>query len=190
MKVGIWTPAYRYQVTVQHRDSVIADVVWAMSHGHEPSIWSASSVCLPRMRNQAIARAIDMGLDRLMMVDADVWGDGVLGRLWAVMDEMGCALAGLAVPCRDPRQGVVANCDPWTPGEVYEGQVGTGAVLIDVHQVAEVSPPWCVDVMSPDGCTRLVGHDIYLSRLLLDEGKSVMVDAREPMGRHLRPVEL
>jgi hypothetical protein len=89
------------------------------------------------------------------------------------------AVVGAAVVTRNGKR---MNCEPVRPGDVYEGEVGTGYMLIDLFRLRDLPRPWFVHRDSPDGLKVECGEDIYFCRHAKAHGHSVLVNFAIPMG--------
>lgn len=191
MRIGYWTP-HAGSVVMDHANTMICDYAWMVSNGHTPMLWDEKDHHITYMRNRAAKKALELELDRLMMMDADCAGprgESVIGRLSEIMDENEAAAVGLAFICGEPNAPdtlAVNVTGSGRPGEVYKGAVGTGAMLIDVARVRQIPAPWFMDEPNEDGTVRRVGQDIYFCNLLAKHGLSVYVDERRPAGVHVK----
>jgi hypothetical protein len=89
------------------------------------------------------------------------------------MSETGAAVVGAAVPIRN---GDSMNCEPARPGEIYEGVVGTGYMLIDLVKLRDMPKPWFVCELDEHGIDKVVGSDIGFCRLVQNHGQKVVVN--------------
>lgn len=169
MRVGIFTPAYREQCTVWHKYSQIRDVAWALNNDVELYHFHSASCSIVRQRNWAVKHARERDCDWLMMQDADCAGmDGsILERLLSVAQNRRAAVVGVPFISRTRE---IVTCAPAKPGEIYEGEVGTGAVIMDLRRLEDVPLPWFAENLSDDGTEMLCGEDIHMCRLLKEHG--------------------
>lgn len=184
MKVGHYIPAYNEQINGCILAQALTDYGWAHDNGHEYRFWGGHSCDLIKMRNEALDRALKLGLDYLFMQDADVYSDhagGPLKDLLRTAEETGATMVGALVTMRtDPPK---ANVHPVMPGEVYEcHKLGTGMVLINLNKVREwydtIEGP-CFDRVyeTPKKITPKVGSDIYFCYVIQSQGGTVVCDA-------------
>ena len=176
MKIGFYVPCYREQIDIHVSYEQVRAERWCNSHGHELIPWHGTSTNVARLRNEAIKQAREFDCDRLIMVDADCYSNtvtGLLGNLMLSMDDTGAAACGAVFACR---KGDRVNCEPAIKRRVYEGEVGTGAMLFDMRQLERLPLPWFVDELNEDGTERVCGEDIYCCRYLNECGFSTFVD--------------
>ena len=168
-------PCYRSTLHIEAAYSIVRDAVWATRAGHEIQPYYRAGWSVERARNHALKTAIANGFDVLLMQDADVFAVGGLEHLVQRWEECARpAVLGAAVPLR---RNAAMNCEPYRPGEVFEGVVGAGMILIDVAQLAHVPPPWFTVTFAPDGSEVETGEDIAFCRLVRASGLRVMIDA-------------
>jgi hypothetical protein len=136
MKVAHLLPAYRGTVHAEvaigmSRDAIVcAERKWL----HVPFCIDAHGI--DRVRNMGVRLAYEQGADLLLMQDADTFSVrpafGSLESLWSTMEKHDAAAVGAAVAVRN---GDTMNCEPARPGESYEGEVGTGIMLLDLRKL-------------------------------------------------------
>lgn len=137
---------------------------------------------IARSRNRLVKIARDQGARLLLTCDSDTFPlppTGGLGAMWEAMHENRAAVVGAAVPVRN---GAKMNCEPARPGEIYEGEVGTGYMLIDLFKLRDLETPWFVHRDTQDGLDVECGEDIYFCRKVRAAGHRVLVHFRLPMG--------
>lgn len=178
MRIGHFIPAYRSQLHVQAAYSVVRDMAWARDAGHLLVPFFADMQPVTRARNWAVGFAREHSCDLLLMQDADVWAIGVsaLGALYKSMARTEASAAGAMVMCRSRR---TMNCEPARPGEIYDGEVGTGLLLVDLRRVS-LPEPWFRTEVSADGRGVVVGEDIGFCRAVVAAGGRVVVDGTIP----------
>lgn len=188
MKILHFMPAYRGMVQMEAAYSMMRDMFWAMRNAHEFVPVYRNSMWVQRTRNWALKGAIENGYDLLLMQDADVFADGctALQRLHSTMHEWSGAVVGASYMHRG---GQKMNANPARPGEVYEGEVGTGLMLIDVKALAKVPGPWFELTLNEAGTDVACGEDIHFCRHVKAHGLRVLVDATIPTG-HIGEVPL
>ena len=175
-------PAYRQQVHVQTAYAWAQDAANAIELGWRPMLLWTDTTGVARARNTIVKIAEDNGARLLLMCDSDTFPtrpDGGLKAMWKTMCDTGAAAVGAAVVVRN---GDRVNCEPARPGEVYEGEVGTGYFLIDLVKIRQVPKPWFVYRDSADGLGVECGEDIGFCRLLKAHGHRVVVDYTLAMG--------
>jgi hypothetical protein len=132
----------------------------------------------------------------LLMVDSDVavaGGGSSLKYLLPLMLEKKCALAGLPVMLRraeqlpDGRWKNTVNVSPIFAGEVYQGRVATGILLINLEQVRDLEQPWFLDIRNDLNTERTTTQDMYFCDKVRDAGGKVYVDFRVPTVHRARP---
>ncbi len=187
MRIGHFTPSYT-PITPGHIAQLLREEATIHDRlGFEYQWWSeeCSDICV--VRNRALARAIDEGLDYLCMQDSDIFSKSSLGAIAPMLStakETGAAM--VAAICGLRREPIRSNVEPSRPGEVYEAiKVGTGLVLIDCRQVAAAieadNTDRCFDKLyNEDGTAIEVGEDIWFSRWLRNQGLTIFVDGRVP----------
>lgn len=182
MIIALAIPAYRQQVNVQTAYCWAQDCMTALEMGWRPvPLWVDCSG-IPRSRNLIVKTAEDIGARLLLMCDSDTFPDlreGGLASMWKAMSDTGASAVGAAVVTRN---GHRVNCEPSRPGEVYEGEVGTGYFLVDLWKIRDVPKPWFVQRDSADGLKVECGEDIGFCRLLKRHGHKVVVNFALPTG--------
>jgi hypothetical protein len=96
-----------------------------------------------------------------------------MNDLFDAIIKQGAQVAGAVFLCRG---GDKINAEPARPGEVYEGDVGTGLMLINCKTAASTPQPWFVHEFSDDGTKTVCGEDIYFCRHMRKHGARVVVD--------------
>jgi hypothetical protein len=180
VRIGVFTPCYRGTVRIEQSYSLVRDVAWGMRVGHDVMPFHMAGCSIERARNYAVAHALERECDLLLMQDADVYvagGESGLERLVGRWEETRAAVVAAAVPSR---RGDFLNCDPQNEIGVFEGDVGTGLMLVDVRQVGE--GPWFRYHYSEDGSLVVCGEDIAFCRLMRKRGRRVIVDSTIPTG--------
>lgn len=187
LSVGHYIPAYNEQVNVSIVSQALNDGISLAQEGISYRFWSGHSCDLIAMRNQALDKALRLGLDFLFMQDSDVYSPAQGGPLMPLLrtaQETEATMTGALVSLRTepPR----ANVYPVMPGEVYEcHKLGTGMVLINLNKVRE----WYEDYDGPcfqrtyetDKCiTPKVGSDIFFCYVIQQHNQTVVCDATIP----------
>jgi hypothetical protein len=128
-----------------------------------------------RARNHAVKLAESVNADYLIMQDADTWVHGpCIPSLLATINRHRAAAVALSVALRN-REG--CNVKPAHPGETYLAELaGTGVMMIDMRDVADVPRPLFLSHTSADGLRNECGEDIYFCRKLREHGKLIAVD--------------
>lgn len=171
MRVALYVPAYRGTVRLEHMRTHEWNREYARSAGIEIGTLDTHNLHIDEARNRAMVDALGFECDRILMMDADVGVqqphvNNALAHLMKRMDETGAAAVGSVVLRRNGE-----------PNVFDDGQsVGTGLMLIDLRQVAKVSPPWFQRRVSPDGTETVCTGDIAFCRLLRAKGLRVVVD--------------
>lgn len=183
MRVAHLLPAYRGTVHASvaigmSRDAIVcAERKWK----HMPFLIDAHGV--ERVRNMGVRVAYENNADLMLMQDADTFAlepaFGSLESLYAAMEKHDAAAVGAAVVVRN---GERMNCEPARPGESYEGEVGTGIMLVDLRRLRDLPRPWFRMLTAPDGETVQQSEDIFFCRQLKAYGHKVIVDYTFPTG--------
>jgi hypothetical protein len=177
--IALAIPAYQQRVHIGTALALAQDNAYALSQGWRPLLLWTDCNSIEVARNKIVKQAIDAGARLLLMTDSDTFAvDSGLEALWRTMQETGAAVVGAAVPVRN---GASMNCEPAKPGEVYEGVVGTGCVLIDLVKLRSLPKPWFRVELSEDGTEKAVGSDVGFCRAVQAHGQRVIVDYRTPM---------
>jgi hypothetical protein len=183
VRIGHFVPAYRQQVHVEVAMSMARDTSWAKAAGVEHCPFWVDASGIARARNLAVDTARRLDCDLLLMQDADCFGlpqvGSALGRLMRSMQSAGAAAVGAAFAVRN---GASMNCEPARPGELYDGIVGTGLMLIDMRALAALPRPWFVHRDDETGTRVAVGEDVNFCRLVRAAGHRVSVDYTFPTG--------
>jgi hypothetical protein len=182
MKIALAVPAYRQQVNVNTAYCWAQDAMSALELGWRPVLIWCDNSGIARARNVIVETALKNDCRLLLMCDSDTFADvqeGGLKHMWQVMQDTGAVAVGAAVVTRN---GTRVNCEPSEPGEVYEGEVGTGYFLIDLWKLRDVPRPWFVHVDTADGLGVECGEDIYACRLFKRHGHKVVVNYALPTG--------
>jgi hypothetical protein len=180
--IALTIPAYRQQVHARTAYAWAQDAMTAMELGWKPLLIYADNTGVARSRNTLTKMADDAGARLLLMCDSDTFPippEGGLGAMWRTMTETGAAVVGAAVITRNAKR---MNCEPARPGEVYDGEVGTGYMLIDLWKLRDLPRPWFVHRDTDDGLGVVCGEDIYFCRHAKAAGHRVVVDFTLPMG--------
>lgn len=180
--IAIAIPAYRQSINVQTAYAWAQDAMAAQALGWRPLLIWTDNTGVARSRNTIVKIAQDAGARLLLMCDSDTFPlpmEGGLESMWSVMTQHNAAVVGAAVPTRNGKR---MNCEPAKPGEVYDGEVGTGYMLIDLLKLRNLPAPWFVHKDTPDGLRVECGEDIYFCRLVKDAGHRVLVHFLLPMG--------
>ena len=196
MKVALVSPDYGGTCTTANKFTHGSDREWLQANGHQHFTFGTDAVDISTVRNKAMHHALDNGCDRLLMVDSDVaveGGQSALQYLMPTMTERDAALAGIPVLLRraeqlpDGRWKNTVNCSPIFAGEVYQGRVATGILLIDLHQVCKLPEPWFFDTRNEQNTERTVTQDMYFCDKVREAGLKVYVDFRAPTIHRARP---
>ena len=177
MRVVLFAPAYRGLVRVEHMETHRWNCEWARDAGVEIGTIYTHNLHIDESRNAALKMAQEHAADRIYMMDADCGvhrphENVALAHLMRVMDETGAAAVGSVVLRRDGQ-----------PNVFDDGQsVGTGIMLVDLRQLAKVSPQpiWFQRRVSADGSETACTGDIAFCRLLRARGLRVVVDDQLP----------
>lgn len=173
MRIGLFVPAYRGSVRLEHMRTHTRSREWALSEGHEVGDIDTQMCHIDQARNYATKTALEYDCDRLLMMDADVgveYPSNALGHLMSVMDETAAAVVGAVVLRRTG-----------TPNVFDQDQsVGTGLILIDLRQIVRIDPPWFQPRYSADGSEAVCTGDIAFCRLVRARGMCVVVDSTLP----------
>lgn len=182
MIIGHFTPSYTPICAGQVAQILREEATLHDRLGYEYRWWSEEQSSIVAVRNRNLKAAIEMGCDYLCMQDSDIWSKSSIGAIAPMLltaRETGAAMVAAIVGLR--RKDAQANVHPVKAGEVYEAEkAGTGLVLIDCAQAAEIGAPWFMNTYSDDGCNLAVGEDIHFCRLLREHGKRIVVDGRIP----------
>ena len=177
MKVMHLLPAYRGTVHAEVAIGMSRDAIVCSERG-----WKHMPVCIDahgidRVRNMAVRIAYDNACDLLLMQDADTFSIlpayGSLESMWNTMDKFGAAAVGAAVAVRN---GETMNVQPALPNQAYEGEVGTGLMLIDLNKLKDLPRPWFRTELFEDGERVKTSEDIWFCRYLKRQGFSVYID--------------
>lgn len=182
MIILLGCPAYRQQINIRTATGMVQDALWAASQGWRVAPLWVDCSGIARARNKLVAEAERIGARLLLMCDSDTFAlppEGGLEHMWKVMCDHRAAVVGAAVPTRN---GSRMNCEPARPGETYEGEVGTGYMLIDLVKLRDLPRPWFVHQDTDDGLDVACGEDIYFCRRAKAAGHDVVVDFALPMG--------
>lgn len=182
MRIALAIPAYRQAVHVRCAYAWAQDALIAVERGWNPVLIWADNTGVARARNAIVETALKAEARLLLMCDSDtfpLYAGGGLEEMYAAMAEHDAAVVGAAVVTRN---GDRMNCEPARPGEVYEGEVGTGYMLIDLFALRALPKPWFVHLDTPDGLRVECGEDIYFCRHAKAYGHRVLVHFAVPMG--------
>lgn len=181
MIIALSVPAYKQSVHIGAALALAQDRAAAASLGWRPLMLWTDCNSIEVARNIIVREAERAGARLLLMMDSDTFPtrpEGGIESMWQAMQETGAAVVGAAVPIRN---GDGMNCEPARPGEVYEGVVGTGYMLIDLFKLRDVPKPWFRCVLNDDGTEKTVGSDIGFCRLVQEHGHRVVVNFALPM---------
>jgi hypothetical protein len=186
-RVAHFIPAYQRRVDVDVAMAIARDCEFATAHKWKYMPFYVDTTGIARARNQAVREALEHGAELLLMQDSDTFANpaytySALERLWKTMHTFEAAVVGAAVPIRNRVDGMPMNCHPYEFGRRFDGEVGTGLMLIDLVKLAALQRPWFVQEDSADGEGVEVGEDIAFCRRVRDGlGLRVIVDASIPM---------
>ena len=173
MRLGLYVPCYRGSVRIEHMRTHTRSYLWALDNGHEVGEFDTQSCHIDPSRNEIVRLALEHDCDRLLMMDADVgvaYPHNALAHLMARMDETGAAAVGSVVLRRTG-----------TPNVFDSGEsVGTGLMLVDLHQIRRIDGNWFTRRTSLDGAEVTVTGDVAFCRLLQSRGLTVVVDDALP----------
>lgn len=182
MIIGHFTPSYTPITAGQVAQILREEATLHDRLGYDYRWWSEEQSSIVAVRNRALKSAIEQGCDYLCMQDSDIWSKSSIGAIAPMLStirETGAAAVAAIVGLR--REHAIANVRPCKPGEVYEAEkAGTGLILIDCKQAAEMGAPWFMNTFSDDGTELLIGEDIHFCRRIHDAGKTLYVDGRVP----------
>ena len=174
MIITLAIPAYGQRVHIGTALALAQDNATALSLGWKPLLLWTDCNSIEVARNLIVKQSIESGARLLLMTDSDTAAiGGALDHLWQSMQSTGAAVVGAAVPIRN---GDSMNCEPARPGEVYEGVVGTGCILIDLVKLRDLPRPWFRCEFNEDGTEKTVGSDIGFCRAVQRHGQRVIVD--------------
>jgi hypothetical protein len=177
--ICIAVPAYKQTVHIGTALALAQDNATALSLGWKPMLLWTDCNSIEVARNLIVKQATEAGARLLLMCDSDTFPvGGGLESMWQAMQDTGAAVVGAAVPVRG---GESMNCEPAKPGEVYEGVVGTGYVLIDLVKLRNMPRPWFRVEINEDGTEKTVGSDIGFCRDVQSTGQRVVVNYRQQM---------
>lgn len=179
MIIALAIPAYKQSVHIGTTFGYAQDMLYAASQGWRPLMLTTDCNSIEIARNLIVRRAEACEARLLLMCDSDTAPiDQGLASMWKAMTDTGAAVVGAAVPVRN---GDSMNCEPAKPGEVYEGVVGTGYMLIDLVKLRDLPKPWFVCELDATGTEKSVGSDIGFCRLAQKHGHRVIVNYTLPM---------
>jgi len=182
VRIALAVPAYRQGINIHSAVAWMQDALTARELGWQPfPLWVDCSG-IARARNVIVKTAEDAGARLLLMMDSDSFPDvqeGGLGHMWHVMQQESAAVVAAAFVTRN---GSRVNCEPVKPGEVYEGEVGTAYMLIDLWRLRDLPRPWFVHQDTDDGLKVKCGEDVYFCRHAKAHGHRVIVNYALPTG--------
>ena len=191
MIIALACPSYQQRMHVRSAYAWAQDSLTATALGWNPALVWVDNSGIPRARNTIIKTAEDLGARLLLTMDSDTFPlpmEGGLQSMWDVMQRHEAAVVAAAVVTRNSKNGRV-NCEPVRPGESYEGECGTGYMLIDLWKLRDLPKPWFVHRDTPDGLKVECGEDVYFCRHAKAHGHRVVVNYELPMG-HIDQVAL
>lgn len=180
MIIALAIPAYRQTVNVQTAYAWAQDSMTALELGWKPVLVWCDNSGIARARNVIVKTAEDAGARLLLMCDSDGFPDvreGGLAHMWRVMQEQQAAVVGAAFVTRN---GARVNVEPSRPGEIYDGEVGTGYMLVDLWRLRDLPRPWFVHKDTSDGLKVECGEDVYFCRHAKAHGHRVIVNYALP----------
>lgn len=196
LRIGHWTPAFNQRTSILMERQILADQAFCIDHKHHYERWDSASCSLVELRNAALERAINRGLDYLFMQDADNFSlmkGGALGPLLAASEETGATVTSALVLMR--KEGLQPNVWPLDEtqtaadlvGTIFEcRKAGTGMVLLNLNEIRK----WydtgdyhgmCFrEVFNERGTERTAGMDIWFSQVVRNHGGTIVCDSRIP----------
>lgn len=183
MRIGHFVPSYRPICDGLSAQLVREYSTLAHRLGYDYRYWAEETSDIVILRNCALRQAIEWDCDYLCMQDSDIWSKSSVGAIALMLEtarRYGAAM--VAAICGLRRQPPAPNVQPYKPGEVYRAEkAGTGLVLIDCKQVAELPQrQWFGRAYGDYGCTTELGEDIWFSKELVAAGLSIYADGRVP----------
>lgn len=181
MIIALGIPCYKQHIHIGTAQNWTQDTIYAMQQGWRPLMLWADTNSIECSRNLLVKQAEEAGARLLLMCDADTFPAPPIGGLesmWKAMCETGATVIGAAVAVRN---GDRMNCQPSNPGQIYEGEVGTAYMLIDLVKLRAMPKPWFSVVLSNDGTEKAVGSDVGFCRRAKEHGVSVVVNYQIPM---------
>ena len=187
LSIGHWIPAYNEAINVNIVAQALMDNVACGRAGHAYRFWANHTCDLPALRNQAMQKALDLGIDFLFMQDADVYvdcGGSPLMRLLSTALETEATITGALVTMRSA--GARANVWPVKRNEVYEAEkIGTGMILVNLGKVRDwydeyEGPCFARAYATNKQVKPIIGSDIFFSKVVRGHGQKIVCDARIP----------
>lgn len=187
--VAHFVPAYRGRLHARVAQSMARDAGFAARAGWSYTTMFVDLGRIDLARNNAVAHALEINADVLLMQDEDTFAideASPLERLWSTMRSQGAAVVGAlvrvrgGVVLRNGTAGVVLNCRGDMPADnvvTWDGAVGTGLMLIDLRATREVPRPWFSFATSRDGLRTELGEDLAFCERVQAAGLRVVVDA-------------
>lgn len=185
MKIGHFIPTYRPCC-----DGLVMQIPREEYYLHgrlniDYQPWCERTSDIATLRNRAVDEAINRGLDYLCMQDSDIFSKSKVGAITLLLETMmqkeATMVAAICGLRRDPPE---PNVRPVQPGEVYEGtRAGTGLVLFDVAKLKELREKegrLFDREYNEHGTSMETGEDIWLCKLILKHGGSIIIDGRVP----------
>jgi hypothetical protein len=185
VRIGYFIPAYRQDCHIEVAMDLARGVSWLGTtdyHGAQVVPFWVDATGIARARNLAVDIAYKHEFDALVMQDADCFTPGptsTLEQLFTSLMVENAAVVGAAIAIRN---GAGMNCDPAEPGALYEGDVGTGLMMIDLRRLRALPRPWFVHRDTPDGLTVARSEDIYFCQHVRAHGHRALVDYTFPTG--------
>jgi len=182
LMIGYFIPAYGGQVSAEVVGSVLVAYGWSCKNGHDFRYWWADVQPICRARNMALAKAMSLGCDILVMQDADTWAVG--DHMTPLIDALdGETIAAAVAPVR-LRDGSGVNVV--RGGSVEIIKAGAALIAIDLRVMTIPAPfRW---VIAPDGVTVEAGEDVSFSAGCVERGWRLVEAAVTT--RHLAKVPL
>ena len=180
MKIALACPSYQQRMHIGSAYAWAQDSMSALELGWRPVLLWVDANNIEIARNILVKQADDAGARLLLMMDADSFPtlpQGGLAHMWRAMCDHSAAIVGAAIPIRN---GNGMNCEPATPGEVYEGVVGSAYLLIDTWKLRDLPRPWFKLDMSADGMSKAIGSDINFCKMVQAHGRKVIVNFALP----------
>ncbi len=181
MRIAHFIPCARGEMSDATAESMVQTALWIAANGHTRIRLHAHDPWIHMARNRALAQSIAMECDYLLMQDADVSFDEcdpVLEMLLESIVAHDASAVAAGVRRRARTERVAASSTK--PAQIYEAEVGTGLLLIDVNRVAAISPPWFDVELNASGTGVVADEGPLFSRKLKAAGQKVYCDFTFP----------
>jgi len=187
-KVAIGLLSHHGEYHPEMQRSLDALVRYSFKHNIDLIITRHNGSVIPKLRNEAVKKAMEYNCSHLLFIDSDmVFDKDYLEKLLNLDRDI---VGGLCVVRQEPFAPVVKKIDDDGIYRVYHGledgrfrsdadAIGTAFMLIKIGVFNKIKPPWFA--MPPFG-EGVIGEDMYFCKLAKEAGYDICIDPQMIVG--------